>query len=329
MTIQQEYSVSPFIENETVNLRQPMLRGYLMAIVTWLGFTCLGFTSIGFISSAQAEDIHREKSIYRNIVVKESYGRRCLVFTVKRGDRNQTCMDLSEPKKLVFPYVRMTLAGLLLSPEPERILVIGLGGGSIPMALNEMYPSAYIDVVEIDEAVIKVAKRFFNFAENERLKVHAADARVYTKRAGLQRKRYDMIILDAFTGDYIPEHLMTKEYLEETKALLTGSGILIANTFSTSDLYDHESVTYSEVFGPFFNFKMPNTGNRVIISSSEALPSDFVLRSRAKKLSATLQNYGVDVEVFPQFMRRDIDWDTEKRSLTDQYNPANLLRSES
>jgi len=310
-------------------LRDRMLCWTLLGAFPRLAFISLAFISLGFTSSAQAEDIHKEKSIYRNILVKEVYGRRCLVFTVKRGDRNQTCMDLNDPKKLVFPYVRMTLAGLLLSPEPKRILIIGLGGGSIPVALNEMYPDAFIDVVEIDEAVIKVAKRFFNFSENEHLKVHPADARVYTKRAGLQGKRYDMIILDAFTGDYIPEHLMTKEYLEETKALLTGPGILIANTFSTSDLYHHESVTYSEVFGSFFNFKMPNTGNRVIISSNEALPSDFVLRSRAKKLSARLQNYGVDIEVFPQFMRRDIDWDTEKRSLTDQYSPANLLRSDS
>jgi len=284
---------------------------------------------LGFSTTALAEDIHKEKSLYRNIVVKEERGRRCLLFTVKRGDRNQTCLDLKNPKRLVFPYVRMTLGGLLLNPEPDNILIIGLGGGSIPIALNEMYPAAHIDVVEIDEAVVKVAERFFNFAENDKLKVHVADGRVFTKRAGLRGKKYDLIILDAFTGDYIPEHLMTKEYLQETHALLDRSGILVANTFSTSDLYDHESVTYSEVFGSFFNFKMPNTANRVVIASLDPLPSDFVLRSRAKRLSARLQNYGVDVEVFPQYMRRGIDWDTQKRSLTDQYSPANLLRSDS
>lgn len=284
---------------------------------------------MGVSTTALAEDIHKEKSLYQNIVVKEERDRRCLLFTVKRGDRNQTCVDLKNPKRLVFPYVRMTLGGLLLNPEPDNILIIGLGGGSIPIALNEMYPAAQIDVVEIDEAVVKVAKRFFNFAENDKLKVHVADGRVFTKRAGLRGKRYDLIILDAFTGDYIPEHLMTKEYLQETHALLDKSGILVANTFSTSDLYDHESVTYSEVFGSFFNFKMPNTGNRVVIASIDPLPSDFVLRSRAKRLSARLQNYGVNVEVFPQYMRRGIDWDTLKRSLTDQYSPANLLRSDS
>ena len=276
-----------------------------------------------------AQDIHREKSLYRNIVVKEQYNRRCLVFTVKRGDRNQTCMDLNDPKRLVFPYVRMTLGGLLVNPDPKRVLIIGLGGGSIPLTLAEMYPGALIDVVEIDQAVVTVAKKFFNFAETENLKVHVADARVFTKRAGLKNKTYDLIILDAFTGDYIPEHLMTQEYLEETRALLAKPGVLVANTFSTSDLYHHESVTYQKVMGPYFNFKRQNTGNRVIIASTAPLPSDFVLRSRAKKFSAQLHNYGVDVEAFPRFMQRKIDWDATKRSLTDQYSPANLLKSDS
>ena len=49
-----------------------------------------------------AIEIHQEKSLYRNIVVREADNRRCLLFTVKRGDRNQTCMDLQDPKRLVL-----------------------------------------------------------------------------------------------------------------------------------------------------------------------------------------------------------------------------------
>jgi len=278
---------------------------------------------------APAKDIHKEKSLYRNIIVKEQSGRRCLVFTVKRGDRNQTCMDLSNPKRLVFPYVRMTLGGLLLNTEPQKILIIGLGGGSIPTALTELFPRAQIDVVEIDDAVLRVAKEYFNFSESDQMKVHVADARVFIRRASLQKKKYDYIILDAFTGDYIPEHLMTIEFLEETRQLLAESGVLTANTFSTSQLYDHESVTYQKVFGDFLNFKMPNTGNRVILTSSGRLPSQFELRSRAKRFSARLHTYDVDIERFPNYMNRDKDWDTTKRPLTDQFNPANLLQGDS
>jgi spermidine synthase len=275
-----------------------------------------------------AKIIHQERSLYRNIVVNEDRGRRCLVFTIKRDDRNQTCKDVSNPKRVVFPYVRMTLSGLLVNPNPENILVVGLGGGTIPTVLTELYPDANIKVVEIDEAVVKVAKTYFEFRETDKLTVDVSDARVFIKRARLRKEKYDMVILDAFTGEYIPEHLMTAEFLSESKDLLVENGVLIANTFSTSKLYSHESVTYTQVFGNFLNLKMPDTGNRVIVAVNGKLPGDFALKSRAKQLSARLQTYGVQMEVFPRFMSRKVDWDESKRVLTDQYSPANLLQED-
>ncbi|MDG1207194.1 MAG: fused MFS/spermidine synthase [Pseudomonadales bacterium] len=282
--------------------------------------------AVFLLPCAYGKDIHKEKSLYRNILVKESNGLRCLVFTVKRGDRNQTCMDLSDPKRLVFPYVRMSFGGLLLNDNPSSILIVGLGGGSIPVTLTAMFPAAEITIVEIDPAVLRVAERFFDFKETQNMKVELVDARVFAKRAGLKGKTYDFIILDAFTGDYIPEHLMTAEFLSETQALLTDDGVLVANTFSTSKLYDHESVTYQQVFGDYLNFKMANTGNRVIIASQQPLPSKFYLRSKAKQFAAMLDNYGVDIMTYPNRMSRKKDWDASSKPLTDQFNPANLLQ---
>lgn len=278
--------------------------------------------------TVMARDIHKEKSLYRNIVVREVGSRRCLVFAVKRGDRNQTCMDLSDPKRLVFPYVRMTMAGLLVKPKPERVLVVGLGGGSIPVTLSEMYPEAIIDIVEIDEAVVRVAKEYFNYRDTERMQVTVADARVFVKRAMLRKKTYDYVVLDAFTGDYIPEHLLTVEFLQEVKSLLEQDGVLVANTFSTSALYDHESETYKAAYGPFLNFKLPITGNRVIIASLSPLPSQETLLERAELFAPLLEPYDVGIEAFPRQMSREQDWDHHKRVLTDQYSPANLLQGD-
>lgn len=276
--------------------------------------------------TAHGETIHREKSLYQNIVVRESADRRCLVFAKKRGDRNQTCMDLSNPERLVFPYVRMTFAGLLVKPDPERILVVGLGGGSIPVTLNELFPDAHIDIVEIDEAVVRVAREFFQFEETPTMRVYVSDARVFVKRAGLRDNRYDFVILDAFTGDYIPEHLMTLEFLKEIKGILKPGGVLVANTFSTSALYDHESVTYQQAFGDFLNFKLPITNNRVIVASNKTLPDPKVIEERASEFASRLDPYGIDIEDYPPHLSRDKDWDESKRALTDQYSPVNLLR---
>ena len=293
-------------------------------LIVPLAVTMLALSSI----TISAQELHREKSLYRNIVVKQDGDRRCLVFAVKRGDQHQTCMSIRDPKLLVFPYVRMTLAGLLVNPEPKRVLMIGLGGGSMPTAITELVPSAHIDVVEIDDAVVRVAREFFNYKDTMRMRTHVADGRVFVKRSALRKTSYDMIFLDAFTGDYIPEHLMTFEFLEEMKEILTEDGVLVANTFSTSDLYDYESMTYEAVYGEFFNFKMPITANRVVIATkSGALPTPEALKEAAASLAPALKTYGVNVTTYPKFLTTQIDWQSRnRRILTDQYSPANLLQ---
>lgn len=271
--------------------------------------------------------IHREKSLYRNIVVTERADRRCLAFSVKRRHRNQTCIDVGDPDRIVFPYVRMTFAGLLANPNPRRALMIGLGGGTISNVLLEQFPDLTIDLVEVDPAVLRVAKAYFDFEEVERSAVHIIDGRVFTRRAARKGEKYDFIILDAYTGEYIPEHLLTQEFLTDIRALLTDDGVVVANTFAVSKLYDHESRTYESVFGDFFNFKLTGTGNRVIVAQNNGLPDDDKITAAAGKLAPAFEKYGVDMQRYARQLSRKKDWSPDARPLTDQFAPANLLRS--
>ena len=272
--------------------------------------------------------IHKEKSLYRNIVVKERRGQRCLQFSVKREQRNQTCMDLKDPDRIVFPYVRMSLAGLLLNPSPKRLLMIGLGGGTISNVLAELYPDMEMDLVEVDQAVVNVAREYFELIESDRIKVHTIDGRVFTRRAARRGQQYDMVILDAFTGDYIPEHLMTVEFLRDVGAVLAADGVVVANTFATSRLYDYESATYQAAFGNFLNLKLSGTGNRVIVASAAALPDNRSLMQTANLLTHKLEHYGVNLIQYVSRFKREPDWSAEVLPLTDQFAPANLLRGD-
>ena len=171
-------------------------------------------------TQANAKVIHSERSLYRNILVEENSGLRCLKFNVKSSKTQQSCMSVDAPNQLVFNYTKMLFSSLLINPNPERILIIGIGGGTMSNALNQLFPKVSITNVEIDPAVIKVAKSYFNFVENKRVTSVVQDGRIFVKRAVLKKEKYDWIILDAFNGDYIPEHLMTQEFLQETKLSL-------------------------------------------------------------------------------------------------------------
>ena len=89
----------------------------------------------GAAQSATGRVIHTEHSLYQNILVTESSGRLCMKFSIRENQRNQSCINRNEPQKMVFGYTRMMMSGLLLNPDPKRILVVGLGGGVLPMAL--------------------------------------------------------------------------------------------------------------------------------------------------------------------------------------------------
>jgi spermidine synthase len=281
-----------------------------------------GWLAAGGASADNMKLLHSERSLYREVLVYETGDVRCICFTRFCRIGRQTCQDVKHPDRIVMNYPQMMLSSLFVKPEPKSVLIIGLGGGTIPRALHELVPQARIDVVEIDPAVVKVARRYFDLGDNSAMNVIEADGRVQVKRALREQKNYDLIMLDAFDHEYIPEHLLTQEFLKEVKALLAPGGVLAANTFSSSRLYDHESTTYASVFPEFFNLKKEN---RVIIAANGPLPGVDELLTNSARFQSAFEDFGVETgKLLPLFSRKQ-DWERDARILTDQYSPANLL----
>ncbi len=286
---------------------------------------CLFLPAFLLVAGCDAPEtgtIHSEKSLYRDIHVTDNGTLRCLTFRRSVGHNRQTCMDLKDPYHLVFNYTRMMLGAIAMKPDPERVLIIGLGGGTLPMALRDIYPDLHMDVVEIDPAVVKVAREFFDYEEDEKLKTYAEDGRVFVKKALLDGAAYDLIMLDAFEDEYIPEHLLTLEFLEEVRSLLAPSGVVAANTFSRSGLYPYESATYEAAFGSFYNLK---SNNRVIWAQDGELKDLATITDTAKELESHFYKRGFDTEWLFSLIRPEKDWAPDARVLTDQYAPSNIL----
>ena len=273
---------------------------------------------------SRAEDIlHTERSLYRQIVVYQEGSVRCMRFT-RLASARQSCVDLPDRPRLVFEYLRMMIGALYLAPAPQSVLVIGLGGGTLVDALQRTLPDAAIDAVELDPAVVRVAKAYFDFQPGPRTHVHEEDGRVFVKRALRAGRRYDLVMLDAYDHEYIPEHMLTREFLEEVKGILAPHGVVAANTFSGSRLYDHESATYAAVFGRFFNLKR---SNRVILLRKDGLPDTQTLRANADTLRPKLGPTGIDPAWLLSLFDTRVDWPADARVLTDRYSPSNLLNA--
>ena len=289
---------------------------------------CLLFLAVLFSVAAHSNVVHEERSLYRNIIVDETHDLRCLKFNTKSSQTSQSYMYKNNPDKLVFNYTKLTFASLLVTDNPKNVLIIGLGGGTLSNVIHALYPAAKIHNVEIDPAVLKVARNYFNFIENDAVTSSVQDGRIFIKRAAIKKQKYDWIILDAFNGDYIPEHLLTKEFFEEVKSVLAEGGVIAANTFSSSKLYEHESATYHAVFGDFINVSRANRSNRIILAGVNSMPTEAQINQRIKALNPRLKKYDVDLKAISTYMqstKNKQDWPANTKVLTDQYSPANLL----
>jgi spermidine synthase len=256
--------------------------------------------------------------------------KRCLFFVQSETNikHYQGCLYPVKPLVQILPFSRFLLASLLVKPDPQRVLVIGMGVGSVPMAIRAAVPGAFIETVDIDPAVIDIAKQYFSYREDNRTRSYAADGRVFVKKALEKGIQYDLIILDAMNDQYIPEHLLTVEFLREVKSLLAPGGIVAANTFAASQLYDHESVTYSAVFGDFYNMKFDGSrSSRIIIATGSSMPPIPTIQENALKFAKLYYGvFGINVNDLLTAMDDEKDWDQTARILTDQYSPSNLLK---
>ncbi|CAM4134595.1 spermidine synthase [Bordetella tumulicola] len=254
-----------------------------------------GFAALLLSLAVYAEPrlLHSEPSPFGKILVFEDNGERCLNFNSVTDLGRQTCMDIRHPDALVFSYTRMMISALFVHPRPQHILIVGLGGASLQKTLAKLLPEATIDTAEIDPGVARVAKEYFDYRPGPKQRLFLEDGRLFIENAHRTGQQYDMVLLDAFDVDYVPRHLMTVEFLEHVKAILKIDGVVVANTFTNSDLYEQESATYAHVFGPFFNLRQ---GNRVIVATREALPDPATLKDNARAVKDKLVPFSVDVE---------------------------------
>lgn len=250
--------------------------------------------------------IHREPSRFGEVLVFEEQGQRCLDFNDVEHSGRQTCVDLSAPDQMVFNYTRMMTSALFVQPAPRSILIIGLGGATLQNALHQLLPETIIDTIDVDPAVARVAERFFNYRPGPRQRLFIEDGRAFVERAVRLGQQYDMVMLDAFDEDYIPEHLQTQEFLEHVRGLLSPIGVVVANTFTRHQDYERESATYAAVFGEFFNLR---AGNRVIIARPQGLPDDATLKQNAQAWAEPLRRFGIDVERERERFSTVRDWD--------------------
>jgi len=276
--------------------------------------------AVGLVAPAAEKTLYQKQSAFSTIVVTEDeQGLRTLWF--EENGARQSVVKVGDPDHLDLAYAKVMPVGLALVENPRRVLIVGLGGGTIPMFLHKHYPKTTIDVVDIDPDVVDVAKRFFAFREDATLRAHVDDGRRFIEKC---RNPYDIIYLDAFSAENIPYHLATREFLQAVRKAVAPGGVVVGNVWSrgSNPLYDSMVRTYQEVFEELYVVDVSGAGNKILVAlprRQRVDPDD--LARRARKISSA-HKFRFDLGDAVEYgFRRPGEDGTHAQVLTDKNRP--------
>ncbi|KAJ7332732.1 hypothetical protein JRQ81_014912 [Phrynocephalus forsythii] len=278
------------------------------------------------------EDVKGDEACYfrhliflsnRNVVQSEA---RLSSNTSHKGNKKHKKKKKTISKNIVEPTVapgslsidksylccahhRAMVAGLSLLKNPEdlpeasiRVLVIGLGGGSLPLFIHDYFLQCSIDVVEIDPVMLEVATCWFDFLPEERLRVHIADGLAYVASLGAEASSlYDAIMFDVDSKDSAlgmscpPPAFVEKSFLQKVSALQKAEGVFILNLVCRdSVLRNAVLATLRETFPLLYVCKIEGEVNEILFCQQQTRHrlSPMELQEKAKILQKALRQSG-------------------------------------
>jgi spermidine synthase len=171
---------------------------------------------------------YKEKPVSPLVLKESNYGQIAIAETadLRAMYLNGTMQSrMKKDNQASFPHYTHGLVRLMnqFLPESRKVLVIGLGGGAIPISLERQ--GFDVTALDIDPIVVDFARKYMGF-DVFKGKVVIEDARVFLNRTS---EKYGVIILDAFSADAPPFHLATAEAFEACKEHLEDDGVLVTN----------------------------------------------------------------------------------------------------
>ncbi|MBL8429101.1 MAG: spermidine synthase-like protein [Dechloromonas sp.] len=213
----------------------------------------------------------------------------------------QSEMSLKAPNDLAIRYTQKMMAFLLFQPRPKRIVLIGLGGGSLIKFCYQRMPGTQLTAVELDPNVIAFRDTFLIPPDDDRLQVLEADGAEFLENT---EKGIDALLVDAFDKTGFAPSLANREFFDNAWAKLSGNGVLVINLAGEKETYAGLIGEAMHVFDDqVIVISVPDDGNHILYAFKERHfePRWRWLHNYAKELRA---KFGLDFPAFVQKMER-------------------------
>jgi spermidine synthase len=221
----------------------------------------------------------------------------------------QSAMHLQHPDRLSLAYTRMMMAFLLFNRSPARILLLGLGGGSLAKFCYRRLPATAITAVEVNPHVIALRNEFYIPEDDERFRVIHGDGVTYVADTGRHK---DVILADACDHSGIAPELDALEFYQNAWRRLSDVGVFVLNLCGDRLSWPSHLLKLRLVFGED-TLTLPGRrdGNVIVLAFKQPRVELYwqVLEAAARDLRS---RFGLD---FPHYVQRIArDWKRRRRT---------------
>ena len=243
------------------------------------------------------KNIHRNVSADSSVEVSESDGVRSLHLG---NSTVQSAMRLSDPYALELAYTRGMMMFLLFVPEAKNVLMIGLGGGSVPKYIYRHLPQTdSIKVIEIDPKVTQIASSHCEVPnDEERFEILEGDGARYTREHAAATQ---VLMIDAFDSNGIPADLCSQEFFDYCAQALTPGGVFVINLWGSDRNFDVYLQYIEKAFDHRVLILPTGRPGNIVVMAFQCAPAELrwsALREQAKKLE---QHHQIE---FLQFLEK-------------------------
>jgi spermidine synthase len=278
----------------------------------------LSSTVLAGAAFAEPKLLEERSSTYNNIYVYKDGPQIMMNFGHNKRFYTETIYDTSNELALPVTYTRYSTVGLAYASGIDNLLEIGFGGGRTAWYLHKHVPTLDITAVELDPAVVELAKKYFGVRAEDKFRIEVADGRSHMVKSS---DTWNVIMVDAYRGPFVPFHLLTEEFFRLVKSRLKPGGVVVQNIEPSTMMFDSAVATIQRVFP---NVDLYDAGGNVVaIAYDGPKQTQAALLARAGALQKQYNFRYPLAEILSQ--RRMVNRTVPGKVLTDDFAPVESL----